>query len=139
MVKKWVLLSLLILIILSVIYLSFSPVSVSDSSDILLHIEVQKPHYLVVSIENKTNVEVTYPEDFYIEKRSFLGGWHRITIAPDTFPSVTCFLEAGEVSTPKSINYEATYGVLSEGQYRLIKKFDIAGKTVTIAGYFDIT
>ena len=38
-----------------------------------------------------------------------------------------------------TINYEATYGVLPKGQYRLIKEFNIAEETVTIAGYFDIT
>lgn len=103
-----------------------------------MSVEVKDPNYLVISIENKTNIEVTYSEVFHIKKRS-LWGWHRITITPATFPAVTCFLGAGEKSTSKSINYETTYGVLSEGQYRLIKEFDIAGKIVTIAGYFDIT
>lgn len=138
MVKKRLFASLLILIILCIIYFSFKPATVSDFSDILLQVEAKDPNYLVVSIENKTNTKITYSEAFHIEKRSFWG-WHRITLAPATFPAVACFLGAGEKSSPKNINYEVTYGVLAEGQYRLIKEFDIAGKTVTLAGYFDIT
>ena len=131
--RKWIFLCLLILIILIIICFIFKPVTVSNFSDVLLHVEATASNHLIISIENKTNVEVTYSEVFHIEKRSFLG-WHRILIAPTTFPTVSCFLGPGEESSPMTINYEATYGVLPKGQYRLIKEFNIAEETVTIAG-----
>ena len=135
--KKWIILSVLILIILCAIYYCFKPANVADFDDILLHVEIQKPNSLVVSVENNTDTIITYSESFHIEKKSVLG-WHQITIAPETIPCVERFLEPGKRSATQIINYEPTYGILSKGHYRIIREFDMAGNALAVAGYFDI-
>ena len=137
--KKLTLFAFLTIVICSICGgVIFGPDNVSNNNDISLNIEVKKPGILIVSVENKTGHKVTYSENYHIEKKTFLC-WHRISIAPTTFPLVELYRDPRAKSSPQSINYEVIYGNLSKGEYRLIKEFDIDGEILVVAGYFNIT
>lgn len=134
MVKRRLLIFIFLLsILLGGLYYLFRPSCVSVSEDIFINVDVMSSDALAISIENKTDASVIFSEVYYIEKKSFWG-WRKNSIAPTTFVTCSSFLEANK-KADRAIHL---HSILKNGQYRLIKQFDINGEVVNIAGYFDI-
>jgi hypothetical protein len=82
---------------------------------------------LTIIIRNETDEELTFGEDFYLEKKIF-GSWYKVLYKPSMIFQPVGWNSVGLIVKKQStqtfeINWEWLYGNLRRGKYRIIKKF----------------
>ena len=92
---------------------------------------------LVFVIENKTNFNVEYGEEYWLEKRNVLG-WNKVQMSDSVFWNAVLYVVTENSIRNCNLSWKHTYGNLLPGDYRLIKPITVDGTEYNIASEFKI-
>lgn len=125
-----------LIVVVSIILFLLKPFNINPSGDILVTVVPIPSNSVQITILNNSDSSILFSNAYYIEEKT-LFYWHKASLLPTSFTSLGHELKPGE-SYSATLNYESIYGVLSPGQYRLVKNFKYNDDSSYFAGYFII-
>lgn len=134
--KAVLIITIFLIVAIGIFIFLFKPCDVRSSSDILIDVVPISSNSLQVTIHNNSPFPVSFSENYHIEAKTLLL-WHEVNLRSSAFTSLGHELSPGG-SYSISVDYSDIYGVLSPGQYRLVKTFKYNNISTSFAGYFSI-
>ncbi len=141
--KKYFNITIIAIVILAVICICLlflnNESKITSFKDVKFSIEKDTltPSQATFIIENKSTQEISFGEEYFLEKRS-KNKWHELDTINDLFVNQPLYKLKTNEQFSKKLNWEYAYGKLPKGTYRLVKEIQVNKKAKYIIAEFTI-